>query len=431
MKTINFENFIFHFYKDSKFPNLLYVITTNLDFNPKEINCKIRRIVSVFLSKYSTFIDKFGGDITPFKTFEDTLIEMKITQKKCGDSYECTKCPFSAKKSQLTNDFKENKKVIVSLLNNLLVNLIYEVHDLIAALVVDLDGLIIVQQSVKEFDEEIIESIISIVEPSIEKIKKFSETSFGSGILDTNEFRLFYLELGGSMPVLLVFVIDPYSNIDNIVPFCYIIAEKISLILNNRSTSLLLPKLLEGGELEFKLQGGSFAGKNMIYQILLIGADRCGKSSFINMYINGIFEKDYKTTIGISIVEKELQITKKIKITFLILDMGGLKSFAKVRKFYYKISKAKAILILFDYTRIESLEKINEWLEEARFFTKSSSIQYILIGNKIDLIENRDEIRQKAEIIANQNNCLFFETSALTGEGIDEIFTYIAFNCEI
>ena len=69
----------------------------------------------------------------------------------------------------------------ISSLNDLLANLLKEVTDLLAALIIDQEGLIIAQQSVQGFDEEIIGAIMSIIEETIKKIKKFTKTSFGSG----------------------------------------------------------------------------------------------------------------------------------------------------------------------------------------------------------------------------------------------------------
>ena len=81
-----------------------------------------------------------------------------------------------------------------TLLNTILSNLLKAVPDLTAALVVDVEGLMIAQQSVKGFDEEIIGAIMDMLEQTISKIKRFAEISFGSGTFDTNEFRLFYLD---------------------------------------------------------------------------------------------------------------------------------------------------------------------------------------------------------------------------------------------
>ncbi|MBD3255904.1 MAG: GTP-binding protein [Candidatus Lokiarchaeota archaeon] len=314
-------------------------------------------------------------------------------------------------------------------LNDLLAKLLAQVKDLIATLVVDLDGLVIAQQSIEGFDEEIIGAIMSVLEQTISRIKRFAETSFGSGTFDTNEFRLFYLELGGSIPAIFVMVADPYANLDQFIPYSYIVAEKITKLLNDEEISIKLPTYLEGGKLDLS-PDDDLPGKNKVNQIFLIGPDKCGKTSLLEMYTQGELNENYRPTIGLGIYEKVLQITKRNRTILTLFDMGGLKSFAKVRKYFYKISDARAVIILFDYTREETLDQATEWIEEARFFTKKDSIFYILVGNKLDLLEDRTEIKEKAERIAKENECLFFETSALTGQGIDELFMHVAFNCE-
>ena len=148
-----------------------------------------------------------------------------------------------------------------------------------------------------------------------------------------------------------------------------------------------------------------------------------------NMFVNGEFLEQYKPTIGLSIIDKELQIMKDIKITFSLFDLGGLKSFAKIRMNFYKHSKA--VLIIFDYSRPETLDMINEWIEEARRFIKDSSIPYIVVGNKLDKLDNREKIKDNAEKLANQYNFQFFEASALTSEGLDELFMCLTSNLGI
>ena len=131
----------------------------------------------------------------------------------------------------------------VNSLNELLGNLLSEFPDLLAVLVVDLDGLIIAQQSVSGFDEELIGAIMGVLEQTINKIKRYTETSYGSGTFDTNEFQLFYVELGKLSSALFVLVTDPYSDLQRLLPYSYIVAEKVTLILNNISTSTNIPKL--------------------------------------------------------------------------------------------------------------------------------------------------------------------------------------------
>ncbi len=308
-----------------------------------------------------------------------------------------------------------------STLDELLSNLLSEARDLSAALVLDLDGLVIAKHSVKGFDEEIIGAIMIILEQTTTKIKKYAETTFGSGTFDTNEFQLFYVELKKVTPAIFVLVADPYANIDQYIPYTYIVAEKISLLLNNRSTSLGLPGLDQNGELI--LRPTTVLNTNgKVKVIAIIGSEEVGKTTLVDMFCNIDSATSYKPTIGISIKEKSLQISKNRTLSLILFDLGGLQSFIKVRKFYYKF--AQAVLLLFDYTKPETFDQIAKWIKEAQHFVIDKKVPIILIGNKIDTSTDRVDLKNRAQQLADQNNFLFFETSAITGEGIDELFTY-------
>lgn len=312
-------------------------------------------------------------------------------------------------------------KLIV--LEDLLSDLINETQGLLAVLILDLDGLIIAKQSIEGFDEEQVGAITSILDQTINRIKKYAETSFGCGTFNTNEFQLFYVELSKVVPAIFVLIGDSYSNIDQIIPYSYLTAEKISIILNNQESTINIPKLNDNGQLIFK---SDIKNKKNLNKIVIVGPESTGKSALVRAYCKGTFNDTYKPTIGISIIEKELQISKNYNLRLFLLDLGGIKSFAKIRKFYYNYSNA--VLILFDYSRIETFNNIIDWIEEANQFIKDKSIPILLIGNKIDLADNRENLRLKAQNLAEQYNFPFFETSALTGEGIDELFTYLISN---
>ncbi len=306
----------------------------------------------------------------------------------------------------------------VSVMDELLANFLSETSDLLAVLVVDFDGLIIAKQSVRDFDEETLGAIISILDETINKIKRFAKTSFGSGTFDTNTFRLFYMELGTKSPSIFAMVTDQYNEILKYIPYSYIVAEKISQVLNYQDTSISLPSFKSNGKI---LSNSNI--KNLVHNIIIVGSDQAGKSCLVDMYVNENFKEEYSPTIGVSFVEKEFQITKEIKLIFHIYDMGGLKCFAKIRKTYYQ--SAEAVIIMFDFSKFDTMDEIYDWIEEARKFTDAEKIPYILVGNKVDLIENRTEISNKVNEFAQQYNLTYFETSALTGEGLDELFMHL------
>ena len=312
-------------------------------------------------------------------------------------------------------------KLIV--LEDMLSDLINETQGLLAAIILDLDGLIIAKQSIKGFDEELIGAIMSILDQTINRIRRYTETSFGCGTFSTNEFQLFYVELRKVTPAIFVLIGDLYSNMEQIVPYAYLTAEKISLILNNQESPINIPKLNENGQLIFNSNNNSYFAKKNIRKIVVVGPELTGKSALVRMYSMGTFDDNYKPTIGISIIKKKLQISKNYNLLLYLLDLGGIKSFVKIRKFYYTYSSA--VLILFDYSRPETFSNIIDWIREAQQFVKDKSIPIVLVGNKIDLAMNHEDVKTKAHDLAEQYNFPVFETSALTGEGIDELFSYL------
>ena len=55
----------------------------------------------------------------------------------------------------------------------------------------------------------------------------------------------------------------------------------------------------------------------------------------------------------------------------------------------------------------------------------SEDVEKILLGNKCDLVEQSEVEKEQGEIEAETYDMGFFETSAQTGQGVNEAFEYI------
>jgi len=110
IKSISFDEYNFHFYKDIKIENLLYILVCDQDDDKDTIKFKIEKIAELFNQNYDDEITRFKGDIEVFDKFSNILIEMNIAQKNCGGRPECEGCPNSEKTSKIINAFKENPK---------------------------------------------------------------------------------------------------------------------------------------------------------------------------------------------------------------------------------------------------------------------------------------------------------------------------------
>lgn len=98
---------------------------------------------------------------------------------------------------------------------------------------------------------------------------------------------------------------------------------------------------------------------------------------------------------------------------------------------YYR--NAHAAVIVYDCTKPSSFDRAQLWVQELQS-QASPDIIIALAGNKNDLIspdsptEEVTQLRHRASTFAQENGLLFYETSALTGVNVNEIFTDIARN---
>lgn len=64
---------------------------------------------------------------------------------------------------------------------------------------------------------------------------------------------------------------------------------------------------------------------------------------------------------------------------------------------------------------------LQTWLNDARSLTSPNTVIF-LIGNKCDLDSQRDVTREEAQKFADDNNLIFLEASAKTGENVEDAF---------
>ncbi|MFW9827666.1 MAG: Rab family GTPase [Candidatus Thorarchaeota archaeon] len=165
----------------------------------------------------------------------------------------------------------------------------------------------------------------------------------------------------------------------------------------------------------------------MIYKIIVIGDPAVGKSSLLTNFCGDKFRYEYNPTVGVNITKEPVTIKddvgKEITINLMIWDIAGQPQFYMLHRPYF--NGADGIMLVYDITRSSSFSNINNWWSTSVKYGLSS-IPRILIGNKIDLRDERKIILPMAEHLSEKLNAPFFETSALTGENVKLIFQKIA-----
>jgi small GTP-binding protein len=157
-------------------------------------------------------------------------------------------------------------------------------------------------------------------------------------------------------------------------------------------------------------------------KIVLLGDSAVGKTSLIRRFVTDRFDDKYITTIGTKVTKKELCITKgekKIDLILMIWDVLGQKGYTSVQARSYQ--GADGVLYVCDLTRPESLDNIKAyWFAELG--KVASNIPAVLVGNKIDLQEERKIGDDALAAFTGQFKMPYYLSSAKTGENVERVF---------
>ena len=102
-------------------------------------------------------------------------------------------------------------------------------------------------------------------------------------------------------------------------------------------------------------------------------------------------------------------------------DTAGQERFKSLIPSYLK--NANCIILTYDISNKSSFVSLNKWLMDAQEYVNETTL-FAICGNKLDL--KRAVTKKEVEDFSNGKNIpLFIEVSALTGEGINDLFNNI------
>ena len=167
--------------------------------------------------------------------------------------------------------------------------------------------------------------------------------------------------------------------------------------------------------------------KEFVFKIVILGDAAVGKTSLINQYIEQSFEEDYKPTLGANIIRKDVFIDEiNASVRLIMWDLAGQEKYNVIRSMYFQ--GCVGALLVYDVTRHNTFETINKkWLKDFKKYVKKEGI-YILIGNKIDLKDQKVVSTEDGESFSKEINASdFIETSAKYGENVEKAFTNLVY----
>lgn len=165
--------------------------------------------------------------------------------------------------------------------------------------------------------------------------------------------------------------------------------------------------------------------KSIEAKIVLLGDVSVGKTSIASRYCKNSFNEHHINTIGGAYQQQQVVLSNGAMVKLHIWDTSGQERFRSMTNLYYR--DAQVAILTYDITNENSFNSIEFWINELRYKVENENMLLCLAGNKCDVSANERKIPTvKGKNFAQENNMLFYETSAKNGDGIKDLFYTIA-----
>lgn len=165
------------------------------------------------------------------------------------------------------------------------------------------------------------------------------------------------------------------------------------------------------------MDNNPLSGFDYLLRYLITGS-YAGKSSIVNRYITGIFRNQKLLTIGVEFEAKNVIINDKV-YRIQIWDLCSQGNFKPLVRSYYK--GVACYLIVYDITNKETFNNLDSLINDIKKYSHKTAY-VVLVGNMADLEDKRQVSFEEGKKFADKYGFDFYETSAKTGQNINEIF---------
>ena len=166
-------------------------------------------------------------------------------------------------------------------------------------------------------------------------------------------------------------------------------------------------------------------------KIIVVGNSGTGKTSFVNKWIKDTFEETYKATVVSEFSYKMVEYKEK-SYKIQLWDLAGMDQNICITKIFSKDSHG--CIVVSDIKNEKTLTECVKWkntVDETTKFLDGTNIPSILLRNKVDLLEEKDNNDDEDMIkdFCEKNKFLrCFKTSAKTGTNIEEAMNFLIGN---
>ncbi|XP_041984331.1 ras-related protein Rab-23 isoform X2 [Aricia agestis] len=144
----------------------------------------------------------------------------------------------------------------------------------------------------------------------------------------------------------------------------------------------------------------------------------------IQRYCRGTFTRDYKKTIGVDFLERQIKIDGE-EVRLMLWDTAGQEEFDAITKAYYR--GAHACVLAFSTTDRHSFLALHDW--KLKVENECGEIPTIIVQNKIDLMDQCVVGPDEAELVAAALGCRLMRASVKEDVNVGAVFRALASRC--
>ena len=172
-------------------------------------------------------------------------------------------------------------------------------------------------------------------------------------------------------------------------------------------------------DFKYEILSEDFTNFDLSFKIIVIGDSGVGKSCLTNNAVKNMFDEAYNATVGFEFFTFNIRMFDKV-IKLQIWDTCGQELYRSLITNFYRNSSLA--IIVYAVNSKESFENIEMWLRELRTHSNPDA-KVFLIGNKVDLENERQVKKEEGETYSKENKIdIFMEASAKTGFNAQNIF---------
>lgn len=162
------------------------------------------------------------------------------------------------------------------------------------------------------------------------------------------------------------------------------------------------------------------------FKVIIVGDPKAGKSSLVQSYCQGIFNKTYKATVGVEYAERLVEVEGKL-IKLALWDISGQEMLLKISDKYIK--EADGLIFVYDVSEESSFNSFSIWMRYiSQHLGGNNSLLKLpkaVAGNKIDLRHKQVVAHSRAKEVAIPDGVdadHVIEVSARSGKNLNLLF---------